>query len=213
MPLIRLPDADLISNATFLHSNEDFYFKFDKYSKFTFLFDSPSLRHLEFNNRTGIYAPKFNTTKPITWRMSNSSSTFLLARINNIFPKNIVIYIECDRETYLALHLYILRETHIYQVCVWGTICLTVYSILSLRIDGRSESSLGIFITLHQYVEAILNIKHGVIVKRESWNQFPTLKTRSTKDGTVTVSKGFKLILVELNLFTGESKVIMKLLL
>ncbi len=43
-----------------------------------------------------------------------------------------------------------------------------------------------------KYVEAILNIKHGVIVKRESWNQFPTLKTRSTKDDTVTVSKGFK---------------------
>ncbi len=40
-PLIRLPDAHLKFECNVLHSNVDFYFKFDEYSKFKFFLDSP----------------------------------------------------------------------------------------------------------------------------------------------------------------------------
>ncbi len=40
-PLIRLPVAHLKFERNVLHSNVDFYFKFDEYSKFDFFFWQP----------------------------------------------------------------------------------------------------------------------------------------------------------------------------
>ncbi len=41
-PLIRQPDGHIKFECNVLHSNVDFYFKFDEYSKFEKKFDSPS---------------------------------------------------------------------------------------------------------------------------------------------------------------------------
>ncbi len=41
-PLIRQPDGHLKFECNVLHSNGDFYFKFDEYSKFEKKIDSPS---------------------------------------------------------------------------------------------------------------------------------------------------------------------------
>jgi len=37
-----------------------------------------------------------------------------------------MVYIESDRKTYIALHLY-MRETHIHQVSDWETICFDCF--------------------------------------------------------------------------------------
>lgn len=147
--------------------------------------------------------------------MSNSSSTFLLARINKyVFSqRHSDLYRVWQRNLSCITSVHLERNSHISSVrlrdyrfwlfipsCLWGLMAVL--------------NPLCKFLSLcTKYVEAILNIKHGVIVKRESWNQFPTLKTRSTKDGTVTVSKGFKVNSSWAEFIYRESKVIMKLLL
>ncbi len=69
-PLIRQPDGHLKFECNVLHSNVDFYFKFDEYSKFNFFFDSPTVQCPPL-----ILAPLVNMTKG---GCENKSALFIL---------------------------------------------------------------------------------------------------------------------------------------